>query len=89
MEEIAASSCKKAHFDNYAVSGGSGENEYINVKEYHNTTQSGFLWSNFSAAGMQYYMCKLYPEDNEQKETFRKMINNAEQAVLCALYSIE
>ena len=75
-EETRAKAMVKAIFDNYAVSGGSGENEYINVKEYHNTTQSGFLWSNFSAAGMQYYMCKLYPEDNEQKETFRKMINN-------------
>lgn len=75
-EETRAVAMVKTIFDQYGVSGGTGDDAYINLKEYHNTDQSGFLWSNFSGVGMQYYMCKLYPDDATQKETFRKMINN-------------
>lgn len=63
-------------FDRYADRGGAGENAYINLREYHNSQQSGFLWSNFSGVGMQYYVCKLYPDDAKQKEVFRRMLNN-------------
>ncbi len=65
-----------AIFDQYAERGGAGAGAYINLREYHNSQQSGFLWSNFSGVGMQYYMCKLYPDDAKQKETFRRMIYN-------------
>ena len=54
----------------YAVEGGIYDRAYINYKEYHNTTQSGFLWTNFSAVGMQYYVCKLYPDSAKEKESF-------------------
>ncbi|MBQ7365474.1 MAG: hypothetical protein IJW46_07730 [Clostridia bacterium] len=75
-EEIRAMEMVETIFKHYAVEGESGDKAYINFTEYHNTNQSGYLWTNFSAVGMQYYVCKLYPEDAEQKEIFRKMINN-------------
>lgn len=63
-------------FDLYSEKGGSGDNAYINLREYHNQPHSGYLWSNFSGVGMQYYVCKLYPDDAKQTEIFRRMINN-------------
>lgn len=75
-QETLAKSMVGTIFDQYGVSGGEGENAYINLKEYHNQNQSGYLWSNFCGVGMQYYMCKLYPDDAAQKDTFQKMINN-------------
>ena len=75
-EETIAVNMVNTIFDNYAIRGGTGDDAYINLKEYHNQVQSGFLWSNFCGVGMQYYMCKLYPDDATQKDTFRKMLNN-------------
>ncbi len=75
-QETLAKNMAGTIFDQYAVRGGEGENAYINLKEYHNQNQSGFLWSNFCGVGMQYYMCKLYPDDAEQKDIFQKMMNN-------------
>ena len=63
-------------FDQYGDKGGAGNSAYINLREHYNTQQSGFLWSNFSGVGMQYYVCKLYPDDAKQKEIFRRMIYN-------------
>ncbi len=60
----------------YQEKGGSGDSAYMNLHEYHNTTQSGYLWSNFSGVGLQYYVCKLYPDSAKEKEIFRRMINN-------------
>lgn len=60
----------------YQEKGGSGNTAYINLHEYHNTKQSGYLWSNFSGVGLQYYVCKLYPESATEKEIFRRMIYN-------------
>ncbi len=75
-QETRAKKMVEIVFENYAVEGGSGDTAYINFKENYGSNQSGYLWSNFSAAGMQYYMCKLYPDSQEEKDTFRKMINN-------------
>lgn len=75
-EEKLATSMVDTIFDLYSEKGGSGENAYINLKEYHNQPHSGYLWSNFSGVGMQYYVCKLYPDDTKQAEIFRRMINN-------------
>ncbi len=75
-QEDVAKAMVQTIFEVYGTEGGRGDDAYINMKEYHNSDQSGFLWSNFSAVGMQYYVCKLYPDDAEQKDTFRKMINN-------------
>lgn len=75
-EEVRAMQMVETLYNLYAVKGGAKDRAYINYKEYHNTTQSGFLWTNFSAVGMQYYVCKLYPDDAEQKDIFEKMINN-------------
>jgi len=66
----------KTIFKQYAQEGGSGSSAYINLKEHYGNPQSGYLWSNFSGVGMQYYVCKLYPDDQDQKEVFRKMIEN-------------
>lgn len=70
----------KAMVDNfyrrYQQKGGSGDDAYINLYEHYNTTQSGYLWSNFSGVGLQYYVCKLYPDSAKEKEIFRRMINN-------------
>lgn len=74
-DEARAADMVQTIFSLYSETGGENE-EYINLHEYHNTSQSGYLWSNFSGVGMQYYMCRLYPDDNVQKDTFRKMINN-------------
>lgn len=63
-------------FEQYGVEGGEGDDAYINLKENYGSDVSGFLWTNFSGVGMQYYMCKLYPDDAEQKDTYRKMLNN-------------
>lgn len=75
-EEEMAVKMVQTIFDQYAITGKSENTDFINLREYHNKTQSGFLWSNFCGVGVQYYMCRLYPEDAEQKEIFRKMINN-------------
>ena len=75
-EEKMAVRMVQTIFDRYAVTGKSEDTDFINLREYHNTVQPGFLWSNFCGVGMQYYMCRLYPDDAEQKEIFRKMINN-------------
>ena len=75
-EEIRAMEMVETLYSLYAVEGGIRDRVFVNYKEYHNTNQSGFLWTNFSAVGMQYYVCKLYPDDAEQKEIFSKMINN-------------
>ncbi len=75
-EETRAMAMVDTIFEQYGVEGGEGDEAYINMKEYHNTQQSGYLWTNFSAVGMQYYVCKLYPDDEEQKEIYRKMLNN-------------
>lgn len=75
QEELALSMVNTI-FEQYAIEGRKGENAYINLKEYHNRSDSGYLWSNFCGVGMQYYLCKLFPEDAGQKETFRKMIKN-------------
>lgn len=75
-EEKMAVRMVQAIFDQYAINGKSEDTDFVNLKEYHNAVQSGFLWSNFCGVGMQYYMCRLYPDDREQKEIFRKMINN-------------
>lgn len=75
-EETRALAMVDTIFRQYGVSGGVGEDAYINLKEYHNQTQSGYLWSNFCGIGMQYYVCKLYPDSEEEKDTFKKMINN-------------
>lgn len=66
----------QAIFSQYAINGKTESLDFINLREYHDKMQSGYLWSNFCGVGMQYYMCKLYPDDAEQKEVFRKMINN-------------
>lgn len=76
VEETRAQRMVKTIFDGYGVEGGEGENAYINMKEYYGSEQNGYLWTNFSAVGMQYYMCKLYPDSETEKETFRKMLNN-------------
>ena len=75
-EEVRAMEMVEKLYSLYAVEGGIRDRAYINYKEYHNTTQSGFLWTNFSAVGMQYYVCKLYPDDADEKAIFEKMINN-------------
>lgn len=75
-EELRAMEMVEKLYSLYAVEGGNRDRAFVNYKEYHNTTQSGFLWTNFSAVGMQYYVCKLYPDDAEQKAIFEKMINN-------------
>lgn len=66
----------KTIFKQYQSLTGSGVNGVLNLKEYYKNSQSGFLWSNFCGVGMQYYVCKLHPEDEEQKVIFRQMINN-------------
>lgn len=75
-QEMLAVNMVNTIFDQYAIRGGTGDDAYINLKEYNNKTDSGYLWSNFCGVGMQYYMCKLYPEDATQKDTFRKMLKN-------------
>lgn len=75
-EEKMAVEMVQTIFDQYAINGKTDDLDFINLREYHNVMQSGYLWSNFCGVGMQYYMCKLYPDDAEQKEIFRKMINN-------------
>ncbi len=75
-EEKLAAVMVQNIFDQYGISGKSEDTDFINLREYHDRVQSGFLWSNFCGVGMQYYMCKLYPRDAAQKEVFRKMINN-------------
>ena len=70
-EETRAMAMVDIILDNYAVYGGEGDDAYIYMKEYHNTQQVGYLWTNFCAVGMQYYVVKLYPDDAEEKETFR------------------
>ncbi len=80
-EELRAMEMVDAIYQNYAVSGsakeivGGATVNYINLKEWHNQTQSGYLWSNFCGVGMQYYLCKL-ENTKENKDTFRKMIDN-------------
>ena len=69
-EETIALDMLSTFMDQYALSAGVGERAYLNVKEYYGKNDSGFLWSNFSAAGMQYYVCKLYPDDEVQKENY-------------------
>lgn len=75
-EETRAMAMVDIILDNYAVYGGEGDDAYIYMKEYHNTQQVGYLWTNFCAVGMQYYVVKLYPDDTEEKEIFRQMLNN-------------
>ncbi len=75
-EEVCAMDMVETIFSLYGVSGANGDDAYINLLEYYNNDQSGYLWSNFCGVGMQYYVCKLYPEDTEQLEIFRQMINN-------------
>lgn len=74
--ETRAADMVAAIFRQYAKEGGSGSYAYINLREYYGSDQSGYLWSNFCGVGMQYYVCKLYPDDAAQKDIFRKMINN-------------
>ena len=76
QKEERADAMVKIIFDNYALLTGSGDKGVLNLKEYHNKDQSGYLWSNFCGVGMQYYYCKLHPEDETQKTVFRQMINN-------------
>ena len=75
-EETRAKAMVATIFEQYGVEGGEGDDAYINLKENYGSDVSGFLWTNFSGVGMQYYMCKLYPDDAEQKDTYRKMLNN-------------
>ena len=75
-EEVRAMEMVETMFTHYAVDGGVGKQAYTNFTEYHNTDQWGYLWTNFSAVGMQYYVCKLDPDNQEAKDTFRDMINN-------------
>ena len=72
----AAAQMIKNVFRRYGMESGSGSTAVINLREYYNSNQSGYLWSNFCGVGMQYYVCKLYPDDEEQKTVFLKMINN-------------
>jgi len=76
QEEIRAMDMVNTLFEHYAVESGKNDTAVINFTEYHNTNQSGYLWTNFSATGLQYYVCKLDPDNAEQKEIYRKMINN-------------
>ena len=76
QQETIAADMVGTIFRLYSEKGGSGENAYINLREYHDQPHSGYLWSNFSGVGMQYYVCKLYANDPKQTDTFRKMINN-------------
>lgn len=75
-QETLARQMVETVFSHYLQTSGVGSNACIQVNEYPDTKQTGYLWSSFSAVGMQYYVCKLYPDDSEQKETFRLMINN-------------
>ena len=53
-EETRAMAMVDIILDNYAVYGGEGDDAYIYMKEYHNTQQVGYLWTNFCAVGMQF-----------------------------------
>lgn len=50
--------------------------DYLNVLEHYGNNRTGYLWSNFSASGMQYYLCKLNPNDEKVKEDYRLTIEN-------------
>ena len=74
--ESTAKAMVESLYRYYQQRGGSGDGAYINLLEHYNSTQSGYLWSNFSGVGLQYYVCKLYPDSAKEKEIFRRMINN-------------
>lgn len=75
-EELVAKEMVQTIFDNYTQVFGKGDNAVLFTKENYGTGEVGYLWTHFTAVGMQYYMCKLYPDDVAQKEVFRQMIGN-------------
>ena len=62
--------------DGYGKTSGKNDSIVLYLKENYGTNEIGYLWTNFSGVGMQYYLCKLNPSDSKQQEIFRQMIEN-------------
>jgi hypothetical protein len=62
--------------DKFWVSLGEGDNYF---REYYPTlggeVSKAYLWSHFAALGMQYHLCKLFPENQAYRDSYREMLD--------------
>jgi hypothetical protein len=62
--------------DKFWVTLGEGDNYF---REYYpalgNEVGKAYLWSHFAALGMQYQLCKLYPDNQEYKKDYKDMLD--------------
>mgnify|MGYP003758659645 CR=1 FL=1 len=62
--------------DKFWITLGEGDNYF---REYYPTlggeVSKAYLWSHFAALGMQYHLCKLFPENQGYKDAYREMLD--------------
>lgn len=62
--------------DKFWVELGEGDNYF---REYYpalgNEVSKAYLWSHFGALGMQYHLCKLYPDNQNYKSDYKDMLD--------------